>query len=278
MMSSMLINAPLPDLRIVPTSSLFPHEEHDSQRQRPLVERLQRESVMINPPIVAPMDDSETHFVVLDGANRTSAFSELGFPHILVQVIPYTSELVQLETWHHVVCRWSIADFLDHLETLEGIERYDGGSPQASGMASIQFRDDRLITLATFSPEISERNKHLVEFVRLYQQRAVLQRTALIEPDSVWKSHPDGIALVVFPRYRPGDVIAAARAHAYIPPGITRHIVQGRAMRVNYPLEWLRDPLTPIEAKNQQLRVWSEAKIRDRAMRYYSESTYVYDE
>jgi len=233
---------------------------------------------MINPPIVAPIDDAGERFVVLDGANRTSAFTELGYPHILVQVVQYGSEMVQLETWHHVVCQWSIADFLTHLDSLDDIEQHESGSLEAFGLASIQFRDERMISISTRSREIVERNQRLVEFVRLYQKRAVLQRTALIEPDGVWESHPDGIALVVFPRYRPADVIAAAREQAFIPPGITRHIVQGRALRINYPLEILRDTVTPLEDKNHQLQQWNEAKIRERQMRYYAEATYLYDE
>lgn len=272
------ISAPIPDLRIVPTSSLIPHEEHDSQRQRPLVERLNREAVMINPPIVAPIDDVGEHFVVLDGANRTSAFTELGYPHILVQVVQYGSEMVQLETWHHVVCQWSIADFLVHLDSLENVEQHEGGNLEAFGLASIQFRDERLITISTPTREIVERNQRLVRFVHLYQKHAILQRTALIEPEGVWESHPDGIALVVFPRYRPADVIAAARERAFIPPGITRHIVQGRALRVNYPLEILRDMITPLEEKNEQLQRWMETKVRERQMRYYAEATYLFDE
>ncbi|MFN8531878.1 MAG: hypothetical protein U0670_25005, partial [Anaerolineae bacterium] len=89
------MSAPPPNLRIVPTERLHPHEEHDTQRLLPLIDRLKHETVMINPPIVAPMDADGEDYVVLDGANRTSAFSELGFPHVLVQIAPYGSDYVQ---------------------------------------------------------------------------------------------------------------------------------------------------------------------------------------
>ncbi|MFN8527053.1 MAG: hypothetical protein U0670_00370 [Anaerolineae bacterium] len=272
------MSAPPPNLRIVPTERLHPHEEHDTQRLLPLIDRLKHETVMINPPIVAPMDADGEDYVVLDGANRTSAFSELGFPHVLVQIAPYGSDYVQLETWHHVVCGWSIDDFLHHLDALAQLQLHEGGSPQAVALASIQFRSERLITLTTNSRSARERNRSLVEFVSVYQRNAVLQRTAITEPGSIWSHHPDGIALVVFPRYRPSDVITAAREHAFIPPGITRHIIQGRALRVNYPLEVLRDPVTPLEEKNRQLVQWTERKFSQRQVRYYAESTYQFDE
>ncbi len=61
---------------------------------------------MINPPLVAPMDDGD-QYVILDGANRVYAFSELDYPHILVQVASYDSGLVELSNWQHVVAGWS---------------------------------------------------------------------------------------------------------------------------------------------------------------------------
>ncbi|MDX2162584.1 MAG: hypothetical protein SF162_14770 [bacterium] len=272
------ISTPPPDLRILPTGALYPHETHDSQRLYPLIERLRQESVMINPPIVAPMDADEQAFVVLDGANRTSAFAQLEYPHILVQVVAYGSAHVQLETWHHVVCAWSIDDFIRHLETLEGIVLHEGGDPHGLLLASVQFRDERLIAVSTPTADPVLRNRSLVELVGVYQRHAVLHRTAFMQPADVWRLHADGIALVVFPRYRPADVIAAARERAFVPPGITRHIIQGRALRVNYPLMALRDPAASLEAKNAALNTWLAGKIDQRQMRYYAESTYQFDE
>ena len=270
-------SAPTPYLRIVPTNSLHPHEEHDSQRLLPLIDRLRRESVMLNPPIVAPMDDHSGQYVVLDGANRTSAFSQLGFPHVLVQVVDYDSPYVQLETWHHVVCAWTIDAFEQHLHHMPHITL----SAQATvdnSLASVHLRDNTQWVIHTPDQGAAKRNHALVEFVSVYQRNAVLHRTALHDPTQVWQTHDDGIALVVFPPYHPQDVIIAARERAYIPPGITRHIIQGRALRVNYPLEILRDAHTSIEDKNRQLDEWMKYKIDQRQMRYYAESTYQFDE
>ena len=61
-----------PDLRIVPIELLVEHEYNDAQRTTPLAKRLEAEGLLKNPPIVAPLDD-DPRFVVLDGANRTTA-------------------------------------------------------------------------------------------------------------------------------------------------------------------------------------------------------------
>src|SRR5690242_20639126 len=93
-MTAFHTNAPTPDLRIVLTESVHPHEEHDSQRSVPLIDQLKRAEFITNPPIVAPVDDTE-HFVILDGANRCYSFHHLGYTQILVQVIAYESGYVE---------------------------------------------------------------------------------------------------------------------------------------------------------------------------------------
>ena len=71
-------SAPPPDLRIAPTDSVFPHEEHDYQRSKPLMATFRDAEFMINPPVVAPVDANR--FVILDGANRCYTFRHLEIP------------------------------------------------------------------------------------------------------------------------------------------------------------------------------------------------------
>jgi len=272
-----LVNAPPPHLRIVPTNRLYPHEEHDSQRLIPLIERLRRESVMINPPIVAPMNADETDYVVLDGANRTTAFAELGFPHVLVQIARYESPFVQLQTWHHVVCAWDFEPFAAHVREIPQITMTHEAH-SSTPLATLRTRDSGEWHIETTAIDPGSRNHALVRFVSVYQRHAVLHRTTLNDPEKVWATYDDGIILITFPPYHPTDVITAARERAFIPPGITRHIIQGRALRVNYPLDLLSDPETTLDAKNRQLDRWFHHKIDARQMRYYAESTYQFDE
>ncbi len=267
-------DAPQPDLRIVLTETLHPHEEHDSQRSRPLMERLASETVVINPPIVAPMGASQ--YLVLDGANRFHAFSHLGYPHILVQVAPYESGYVELKTWRHLVCDWHADTFIEHIKQLSDIQIIEG--QHSSAIAHLIFPDNTILGLVSPIENTHERNAALRQVVSIYQQNATLQRTALAEPSDIWLLHPTAIAIVEFPHYQPADIIAAARYNAYIPPGISRHIIQGRALKVNYPLSLLRDETTSLSEKNEQLRVWIQDKLATRQIRYYAESSYLFDE
>jgi hypothetical protein len=267
-------DAPQPDLRIVPTATLHPHEDHDSQRSEPLIERLASETVVINPPIVAPMGDDQ--YLVLDGANRFHALSHLGYPHILVQVAPYESGYVELKTWRHLVCNWEHHTLVEHIKQLGDIQIVDG--QHNSAIAHIMSQDDRVLALMSPVENTHERNAALRQVVSIYQQNATLQRTALAEPSEMWELFPTAVAIVEFPHYQPSDIIAAAKYHAFLPPGISRHIIQGRALKVNYPLTALRDESTSLADKNEQLKVWVQEKLARRQVRYYAESSYLFDE
>ncbi len=267
-------SVPTPVLRIVPVSSLHPHEEHDSQRSEPLKARIRTGTEMINPPLVAPMDGDQ--YVILDGANRVYAFSELGYPHILVQVAGYDSGFVELSNWQHVVAAWNEHDFLQHVRQIPEITLAEGDAPDT--IAHIRFRDNRVVAICAPVSNLSERNAALCRFVAVYQRNARLHRTPLSDPGEIWALFPDAVALVVFPPYHPADIIAAAQQKAYLPPGISRHIVHGRAIRVNYPLDALRDPDTSLDQKNAALLTWLQNKLANRQVRYYAEATYQFDE
>lgn len=267
-------NAPPPDLRIVDIDSLHPHEEHDSQRSGPLIERIRHAEHIINPPIVAPIDINK--YVILDGANRCYTFRELGFPHILVQVASYESGYVELQTWQHIVSEWRLEAFLDRLNSLGDIQVKEGQDSHA--VAHIITREDKVLSLHAPVENTMERNAALRRIVAVYQRNAILYRTAINEPDEIWPLFPDAIALVIFPHYKPSDIIAAAKYRAYLPPGISRHIIQGRALKVNYPTSILRDSTVSLEEKNVNLTTWIQHKLADRQIRYYAEATYQFDE
>ncbi len=266
-------DAPPPDLRIVPTSSLQPHEEHDSQRAIPLIERLRNERYVINPPIVAQM--STDHYVILDGANRFYAFSHLHYPHILVQNAPYEGGYVELKTWRHIVSRWEPEQLIEHLRRLPQIQLVEGQHNGA--IAHVLFHNGQILALLA-AESTQERNAALCEAVRVYQRNAILHRTALSEPDDIWRLYPESVALVIFPSYQPADILMAAQEKAFLPPGISRHIIHGRALRVNYPIDALRDSSVSLEDKNAQLERWMQDKMSKRHVRYYAEATYQFDE
>ncbi len=273
----------IPDLRIVPTESLIPHEEHDPQRSAPLIERIRSAGVWLNPPVVAPLDAER--YVILDGANRHYALKQLGYPHILVQVVNYESNAVQLETWHHVISGISWFEFLRNLREIKTfqIESADLLSARAALarreiLAYTVLSDNRAYTLNADANTLAARTAVLREMVDTYKARATLNR---INTDSISlarRLYPEAVAIVVFPRYDPAEIMVAARDGIRLPPGISRHIIYGRAIHLNYPLSALAETTEPLAEKNAALRRWIQERMAERRVRYYAEPTYLFDE
>lgn len=265
---------PIPNLQIVPIDSITPHEEHDSQRSEPLIKVLRQAQVLTNPPIVAAMPDNR--YVILDGANRFHCFGALGYEHLLVQVVDYNSPHVSLGVWQHIISGWDIEEFNEALHNLDNVTIKSGWDHTAC--AQILLQDGRTLTLSSSDNTLHARNALLRELAKLYQRKATLNRTALHDPTVIWSLYTEAIALILFPDYKPEQIIRAAQEQAYLPPGVSRHIIQGRALKLNYPLALLRDTKTSLEAKNNALQDWVRDKLAQRGVRFYAESTYQFDE
>ena len=272
-MNSNPLSAPSPDLRIVPVEAILPHEQSDAQRSGPLMRRLDAAQRFTNPPIVADLGDGS--FVLMDGSNRHLSMRLLGFAHILVQVQAYDSPFVELDTWRHVVADWTIAQLLAALDGLPGLQRRETAGDHA--IAKVILRDGRAYWLHAPAADLKQRNAILRQLVDAYHRQATLYRTALSDNAQIWSLFPSGIGLVVFPDFSSDDIIAAALHGAYLPPGISRHIVQGRALNLDYPMRALREDL-PLQAKNDALQAWLREQYASRGIRYYAEATFQFAE
>ena len=277
----------LPDLRFVPVDAVFPHEWHDEQRSGPLVARLRESGVLSNPPIVTQVGDGqrvEPRFVVLDGANRSTAARVAGWPHIVVQVVRYETPAVSLHTWYHALT----ADARDVLEealpAIPGLIASRESRLHARAMlarrealAAVMLGDDDALTLSG-GRTLRERNALLNHVVHVYQDRVPYVRVATDSLAQARNEHPEISALVVFPRYDPSEVIELAGSGEHLPAGITRHLIQWRALRLNIPIELCEDPVRTLEQKNAWLREWTEQRLRHRRVRFYEEPTVLFDE
>ncbi len=266
-------SVPSPDLRIVDINSVLPHEKSDIQRSKPLIKRIDAAEYFTNPPVVAEIEDNK--FVLMDGANRHNSLKYLKFPHILVQVADYKTEFIELGVWQHIVADWDSSHFIQQLERIDGIEVQAGWDSHA--VAQILLREGPVYGIHAKIDNIIERNFTLRQVVETYHNNATLYRTPLTDPTHIWSLYPNGIALVMFPTYEPQNIIDAATNQAFLPPGVSRHIIHGRALKLNFPMEKLRADL-PLEEKNQHLQQWMRKKLATRSVRYYAESTYQFDE
>lgn len=275
----------LPDLRIVPVDRLVPHERHDEHRMGPLAARLKGQGVLRNPPIVAPLPvPGEERYVVLDGANRTEAAREIGLPHFLVQVVAYEEPEVRLLTWNHALAGESARSLFNLLSSIPGVGC--AREPIAHARALLARREilafaaspeSGAITLAA-PGDFAERNRVLNRIVETYRERTRVYRVAPDSIEATLERIPEAVALVVFPRFAPAEVIELAATGEEMPAGITRHLVSWRALRVNLPIDLLADTERSREEKQDWLQTWMRERVEEGHVRFYEESTILFDE
>ena len=262
-----------PNLRIVRIADVRPHEQGDIQRSQPLMDKLRAADTFTNPPVVAEIADD--NYVIMDGSNRHISLQALGFEHILVQIADYDSDFVELGAWQHIVADWDSQLFMDALEEIDRVELRQGWDSDAAAHALL--RDGPVIGIHAGSDNLRERNAALRRVVESYHNRATLYRTPLTDPGQIWSLFPTGVALVMFRQYQPRDIIEAAQEEAYLPPGISRHIIHGRALNLNFPMDALRSA-RPLAEKNDLLQDWLREQYARRSVRFYAEATYQFDE
>jgi hypothetical protein len=275
-----------PDLRILPLSLLVEHEYNDVQRTTPLALRLEAEGILKNPPIVTPVGDGDPRYVVLDGANRTTALGSMGYPHVLAQVVPYEEPVVTLTTWHHLICDLEPQDFTSAMEQVQGVDFFPidylharAGLARRECLIYVVRVDGQVFVARPKMPglNVHEQNRLLNALVDTYKTSAQLHRAMAESLEEAKHLYPGLTGLVIFPKYDAAEVLSLARDGELLPTGLTRHLIQGRVLRVNYPLAELKSAET-LELKNLRLREWLRRKMASKEVRFYGETTYSFDE
>ena len=270
----------IPVLRILPIEKIILHEEHDTQRSIPLMEKLRAQSILRNPPIVMPLNDHSTRYMVLDGANRVTAMREMMFPHILAQVVTADDPDITLRTWNHITWGMTAQAFLKNLRRIKelDIQRMDRAPLRPPGHISLQILTvDGALYACDMPSSLKKRVHALHEIVNTYKARAYVDRTNQVVIDSFKAIYPDLTALIVFPRFEITEALELAGHGWVVPAGITRFTVNPRALRVNYPLHELASGKT-IKEKEAYLQDWLRECIRAKRVRHYPEATFLFDE
>jgi hypothetical protein len=272
----------LPDLRVFPVHLLVPHEDCDPRRIESLCRRLLEEQRLKNPPIVAPIPETE-RYVILDGANRVLAFQAMNIPHIVAQLVDYNNSGVVLDTWYHVVTDMNLDEFESALACSLGLCLEDCSLEEARQALANREIVAYIVCESGVRKVCNPRENmqldihFLNQLVNVYRGKANIFRAS----NDIWEKqapyYPGITAIVIFPRYTPEDILLVARNGDKIPTGITRHIIPYRAVNINIPLSVLAADWS-LEQKQAWLHDWLMERMAANAIRYYAESTFTFDE
>ncbi len=266
-------------LRVVPLDRMLPHENYDPVRVNELAKRLSEEATLVNPPLVV---EWEGNYVVLDGATRTTAFKQLEYPHIVVQLISLDDQRLALHTWYHAVCGPAADELIQHLENVPTIalepvpsDKLQKAVDAGEALCSL-IRPDGTGFLAREAAGASPLQA-LNDLVAAYTEVGSITRTLNTELRILLAEVPDVSLLVIFPQFTLLELLDAATAGELLPAGITRFVIPGRILRLHADLERLKSD-EPLALKNSWLNKMLADKMARRRVRFYQEPVILLDE
>ncbi len=276
------MNAKELTLRVVRLDDVLLHEQIELKRVERLVQRLEDDQYLKNPPIVT---DDHAKYVLLDGATRVTALRRIGCRDVVVQVVDYAAPGMALETWNHMLLDTPVDELFRSLRALPGLlvepataEHAQAALDCRASIGTLLTRDGQAYTLRTPDDvKLEKQTRLLNQVVAAYEGRSEMYRVAHTDVERLLAEHGRLSALIVFPRYRPDEIRRLALNGAKLPMGVTRHIIPGRALRVNIPLDMLRRD-EPLAEKNAWLDEWMKVKMRERRVRFYQEPVFLFDE
>ena len=270
----------MPDLRLVSLERSRFHELPENRRTEKLVRRIRSEATLRHPPIVAELDNGD--FLLLDGANRISAFRMMELSHAPVQVVHYGDKRIQLKGWHHLLLQGRSLDLHRIYAGLPGVTLRQ---VQQDALAELlELRQvfavlvDEAATCWALLPAPSERAATPIEIHRridvlkqiiaAYEGRSVLERVKLADYS---------LLPVVLPALRKEELVQLVSEDVLIPTGISRHLIPGRALGLNLSLDFLTDSRTEEQKISHFNAFLEELKMQGR-VRFYEESVFIMNE
>jgi len=272
----------LPDLRIVSTDNLYLHEDVEPNRVQRIVERIRQDQLLKNPIIVAALDNDE-RFVVLDGANRSTAMKTLGVRDSLVQVVDYGDPDVKLDTWYHLVTDIDKHDLFARIAKVAAVRLKASDLHHARAALTYQqilaymVCKDGDVHQIDGPADLPSRAMLLNQIALTYKGSATVYRVQTDHMDELLPIYGNVAAVIIYPRFTPRDILELTRDAVKLPTGITRHLIPRRALRVNLPLTLLTED-KPLAEKNRLLQAQVAEMMKAGRVRHYQESTYMFDE
>lgn len=274
------MSEPLPNVQLVALQRCVLHESVDPQRVTRLAAALRHDDLLRNPPIVAPLPGRD-ELVVLDGATRTTALRELGYGAVAAQIVRYSDPRIELHTWVHVLHGLSAAALTRGLRSIAGLTLRPIEAEQALRDVRAHAAAGVLLTAAgaawalCCAGSLVDEARILNAMFAWYARQATVQRLPHDAHFGLASLPADSVA-VIFPRYSKSELLELAAAGAVLPGGITRHIIPGRALRVNVPLQPLREGSFALQQR--WFAAWFAERIAGGHARLYTEPTWLFDE
>lgn len=273
----------IPQLAILDITKVRLHEKTDPPRVDRLKKQLQKTGILKDPIIASRLNGHEDYLIV-DGATRTMALKELGYKHILVQIVDYDDDDVELKTWAHCVKHLSAKSILKKIQAIKDAEIkvkpiHKADTFLQEGEITSYFilkNQPDALCITCMSGLLTQEIELLNKLTDIYSGKTEVLRILYSDVSpSLFVNHPD-ITAIYCTRMTKSKVKRIFAHNLPIAAGITRHLIPTRILRVNLALKFLKSHLSTIE-KNKELKKLVQKLMEEKAIRYYSEPIYLFD-
>jgi len=273
----------LPSLKITRIENILLHERVETDRADKLKTRIELSGMLQNPLICAALPDSEK-LILLDGAHRYTALTMLKCRYVPVQIVDYDDPYLEIKKWRHLFLLGDEKLLFDTLELIVDvrihIEKFSEHAtfyPITPGFcAQVILKSGRSV-LITGPKNIEAKIGIINTLSSLYLPDNLVDRISYDDFDALENHYRKFTGLIIYPRFSKEEIIQIALNHHKLPTGITRHIIPKRALHVNLPLSMLRFTDEQEEVENF-LMDFIDQKIKNKAIRFYTESTFLFDD
>ncbi|MCJ7630442.1 MAG: hypothetical protein MUO50_18865, partial [Longimicrobiales bacterium] len=170
-------------------------------------------------------------------------------------------------------------ELLEHAASIPGVnivEEEAGPIDTPPVLARFHFRSGRVVSLQG-AKGLDESVIQLHSLSRVYHRFPLFDRVSYTNLEDLVRNYRNFTALISFKPFSLEDLQELTHWDRRVPSGVTRVLLPKRALRFNIQLEMLRAGLS-LEEKESWLQQTIIEKVEDKAIRFYREPTFFFDE
>lgn len=287
------------ELRFVHLEDLIFHETCDFKRTQKLADQIKKDGYLKNPLLVASINTEEIEngesteksdqkkcekLLVLDGVNRVSALRLLNIPDVLIQMVSYEDESVQLFSWNHLIFDLKKDEITKKIKELNleasscPINWRREALDHQKTISYFLFRDQTGLVVNNGSLTPEDKVKNLYQLIATYNGRSEI---CYMDSDnhllSVFEHFKNSSAINLFPRLDKKEILDLVQKGIFLPFGVTRFIASHRVLGLEVSCSVL-SAQTPLSEKNVFLKELLAYRIKTKKAKFYQESVTLFNE
>jgi len=272
-------------IAILDINSLHSHEEIIPELLEQLAHSIKADRCVKHPIIV----DKESR-IILDGVHRVAALKKLRIKRVPVCLVDYNSPKIRVCRWYRTITGASNSEqiIVEVKKTgyiVKKVDELDENSIGVSAtVAAVQFRNKTFLVNSPFKNLREAYN--IIGHIEWHLRASGLTVKYETEEDAFQNLRAGRVdAVICTPSLSKQEIVKAAVSGQVFASKATRHVISARPMRLNVPLNFLRDKKRSLTEVNEELKHMFKKRRLKRVPpgglldgRRYEEELYIFEE